>query len=508
MSDYPKRPQQHVLDSAASKYLERYIPDEWVSESIKNDYGLDYTIGIVKDEDVLGPNFSIQLKGQAKSIGTEEAKVQVKKSTVNYWNGRFEPTLIVIYCKKDDQAYYKWFDKNDFDLLSPQKTYTITISKNSKIQSIDWNYVQDEVIKLFSIKHDLYHIYGLALSKLNNNEFSHIWSSYTKGRFEETIQYCKIKLQEENKLIWHVIISHAYYAIYRYRHGYYHNQIAFSTLQSEEDLNLHNQIFHVPKVNGASILAELGRTTGNKMYLLKAFDLWSELLASSSDSTLLYNFGNTCLLLKKYDLAKEHYLGSLKIYPDYAEAWTNLADVYGAQMDFGKELGCYMKALIINSNLKNAQIGEAIAFYHCKLYTKALEKFLELHDSDKEWRIHYSDFYYYLSEVYSKLNKVDLAMSTAEDGYYYDPGNIKILNKLSSLYEENWKHSLEIKEKAKNLFELRLEAYSEEFRSMRVILEIMESENSTIQEMSNYIARYFRIEGSDEEIIDAFLNKK
>ncbi len=34
MNFFPKRPEQHVLDTRASKYLESNLPDEWVYEPV------------------------------------------------------------------------------------------------------------------------------------------------------------------------------------------------------------------------------------------------------------------------------------------------------------------------------------------------------------------------------------------------------------------------------------------------------------------------------------------
>ncbi|WP_421797457.1 DUF4365 domain-containing protein [Haliscomenobacter sp.] len=101
MNQFPQRPDQHVLDSKASKYLKAKLPDEWISDPISSDYGIDYSVNIVNKGNVLGPNFSIQLKGKQDISGKVKATTQLKKSTLNYWNNRFEPILVVIYCDTD-----------------------------------------------------------------------------------------------------------------------------------------------------------------------------------------------------------------------------------------------------------------------------------------------------------------------------------------------------------------------------------------------------------------------
>lgn len=508
MNIFPKRPDQHILDNTASKHLESKIPDEWILESVRNDYGLDYTIGIVNDGNVLGPNFSIQLKGKKNISKNKQATVQIKKSTLNYWNNRFEPTLVVIYCDTEKTSYYRWFDKTEFDLTSSQEEFSFNIKKSNSLENIDWQHIQDEIIELFALKHRLYHLYSISLSKLKNTEFDRIWSTYAGGKFEDTIEYCKGKLDQEENILWHAVLSHAYYATVQYKLGLYHNQKALSILSNEPDESIVNELSHSLKTNRASILAELGSETGNKFYLFEAADIWVALIEKEKivDSDLFYNFANTCLLLQKLEVAKIYFLKSLNIDNNNPKAWTNLADVYGLMGDFKEELKCYRKAIEIDKTLKNALIGEAIALFHLGNLKDSLIKLLELKKYEKEWQIYYGDFYYYLSEVYENLSQPEKSIAIAEEGISYDPGNIKLINKLSEIYSKRWENDIEIKEKAKKLYLKRLQIFTDDLKALGELVNMKIRDGEPEKAIADFVRSHILLEegGTDKEIVESF----
>ena len=259
-------------------------------------------------------------------------------------------------------------------MTSQQEEFTFTISKTNILGQIDWEAIQNKIIELFALKHRLYHLYNISLSKLNNNKFSLIWSTYSSGKFEDTIEYCKQQLKEEDDILWHSMLSHAYYSVYQYRLGLYHNQKAQLLLKDENSDPTVRETAQNLKINRASILAEIRRNTKNKFYLFEATDIWIELIEDEEieDSSLFYNFANTCLLLRKLDLSEFYFKESLRLNKNNAEAWTNLADVYNLKGDFKKELQCYQLAIEIDKTLKNALVGEALAYFHLKDYQTSL----------------------------------------------------------------------------------------------------------------------------------------
>lgn len=68
-----KRPIAHVNEDKSEDILKKYIPDEWIMRKIPKDYGIDYEIEIVENEEVTGKRIWIQLKS------TENIEVKTKK---------------------------------------------------------------------------------------------------------------------------------------------------------------------------------------------------------------------------------------------------------------------------------------------------------------------------------------------------------------------------------------------------------------------------------------------
>ncbi|WP_421797456.1 tetratricopeptide repeat protein [Haliscomenobacter sp.] len=377
---------------------------------------------------------------------------------------------------------------------------------------IDWYHIKQEILELFTLKHRLYHLYSASLSRLNNLEFEHIWSVYISGKFEDTIEYCKTKIKEEENILWHAIISHAYYITYQYKIGLFHVQKALSMIHLESNESIKKELYPDLKMKHASILAELGRTSGNEFYLFEAFNIWIALIETEQriDSSLFYNFANTCLLLNKLDLAEVYFLRALNFDKNNPQAWTNLADVYGLIGNFKKELDCYKKAIQIDQSLKNALIGEGIALYHLKEYKKSLKILLELKEYEKDWRINYSDYYYYLSEVYDKLCQPDKSIEVAEEGLFYDPGNIKIINKLCELYSSRWESSEIIKGKAKKLYLMRLQVCTDDLRTIGELVNIKISDGFSVKEIAEFVKSHISIEHemTDEDIVTALTKKR
>jgi hypothetical protein len=73
-----KRPQAHVNEDKSEDILKKYIPVEWIMRKIPKDYGIDYEIEIVENEEVTGKRIWIQLKSVENPI-----KVKSKEIIIN-----------------------------------------------------------------------------------------------------------------------------------------------------------------------------------------------------------------------------------------------------------------------------------------------------------------------------------------------------------------------------------------------------------------------------------------
>src|SRR5687768_14691814 len=90
--EFPKRPPQHVTETASWKVLQSRTPDMWMVRGVsERDYGIDAYIELATTKgDVTGELCSIQLKG-TESIdwkagnNRKRATVSIGVATVNYW---------------------------------------------------------------------------------------------------------------------------------------------------------------------------------------------------------------------------------------------------------------------------------------------------------------------------------------------------------------------------------------------------------------------------------------
>lgn len=121
MPRHPTRTRDHVLETETEKYVQRFIPSEWLFEKEKHDYGIDLRVEITipsntvkhgKEEvasQVTGVYFSIQLKGTDKLFVNKErthVSHKCKVSALNYYLSRPEPIIYLVYDAKADIAYW------------------------------------------------------------------------------------------------------------------------------------------------------------------------------------------------------------------------------------------------------------------------------------------------------------------------------------------------------------------------------------------------------------------
>jgi hypothetical protein len=117
----PLRPREHVLETESEKFARRVIPAEWTTEKKEHDYGIDLQVEVVRNENVTGARFSIQLKG------TDSLKVRKKAyiahlcatSALFYYLQLPEPVVYLVYDAKGDQGYWIWIQEFIREGLDP-----------------------------------------------------------------------------------------------------------------------------------------------------------------------------------------------------------------------------------------------------------------------------------------------------------------------------------------------------------------------------------------------------
>ncbi len=80
-----KRPIAHVNEDKSEYIFKKYIPVEWIIRKIPKDYGIDYEIEIVEDEEVTGKRIWIQLKSTENiDVKNKEIIVDEEPCSVEY----------------------------------------------------------------------------------------------------------------------------------------------------------------------------------------------------------------------------------------------------------------------------------------------------------------------------------------------------------------------------------------------------------------------------------------
>jgi hypothetical protein len=146
MTEYPKRPSSHQLESESEAFFRSQLPDGWVCERPSPDYGVDFHVHVVEAGRVLPYSFLVQLKASAQAPAGETIATELKISTYNLLWNRLEVAVIVKYVAAEKKAY--WLLLKDVPAPSQDnKKFIVRIPRANKISKNQWEplvaYVQD-----------------------------------------------------------------------------------------------------------------------------------------------------------------------------------------------------------------------------------------------------------------------------------------------------------------------------------------------------------------------------
>lgn len=112
MDPLPQRPTAHVVGDEAVRLFVEACPREWIPAPLAPDYGLDVRMEIVREGRVTGVEFAAQVKGRdrVRPQGKGGVSAHVSHSTVNYWLGKLNPTMIVVADTSQRRLWYSWLE--------------------------------------------------------------------------------------------------------------------------------------------------------------------------------------------------------------------------------------------------------------------------------------------------------------------------------------------------------------------------------------------------------------
>jgi hypothetical protein len=140
--EFPKRVDQHIIETDSYKIFSNNIPSKWIIRDIsERDYGVDCYIEIVNENNQLtGDLVSIQLKGISSEINWTKNETYnisgIKISTSNYWNNFQTPVFIFVIDTLNQKVYYepvKSAIRKSYANYNKQLTFSYTIEKKNEI---------------------------------------------------------------------------------------------------------------------------------------------------------------------------------------------------------------------------------------------------------------------------------------------------------------------------------------------------------------------------------------
>jgi tetratricopeptide (TPR) repeat protein len=444
----PIRHNTHILENKSNKYFGYCLPDEWYADKPDHDYGIDYNVKIVINNEVTGLNFSVQLKSTDNEKDGNLIPIRIKHSTLELYNTILEPVMLIVYVKQENEAYWHWFNDIKIDLTKSQETVVINIPKSNKLSSIDWVTVTKYVQNIFSIKTLVDGIKLLEYEEISKSEIL-AWKYYFSGNYEQAIFYLKESLKKDPTNIALLEgLAHSQYVSFDYKNALYNINKAIE-ISTKSNLQL----------TKACILAEDGMQNGIKGKIIEAKNIFREFINTNPSQDIYhYNYANTLYRLGDLQLAIDHFIKATAINPNNASAWKNLGQVYFDLHLHEKEIECYDKALAINPNLQQALFSKGVTLsrvYH--QHENGLKLMLKAIEDEEEMLKGFSYGYWSIAYAFEKLNNLEDTLKWINKGLDYFPEDSFYLNFKSDFLAKNWSNSNDLKQEAIDFFNYRLE---------------------------------------------------
>lgn len=458
--DKPNRHNNHILETESNKFFNFQVPNEWYIDKPEHDYGIDYVVNIVTNNQVTGLSFSVQLKSKIKEKKDDFAVVLLKHSTLGLFNTKLEPVLLVAYIQEEKEAYWCWYNELDFDLTSSQESYTINIPKTNKLSQIDWGAISKYVQDIFSVKMLVDGIKSLEYEEISNSQIL-AWKYYFSQDYEKSIFYFKNLLVENPNDI--TILE----GLAQSQYNTFHYKEAINNINKAIELSGTSNQY----LTKACILAEDGMQNGIKGKVIEAKNIFKEFLNQDNIQFIYhYNYANTLSRLGYNEDAITHFELCLKLNPNFEQAWKNLGQVYFDIKEHEKELDCYDKALRINPHLPQALFSKGVTL--SRIFNKAAEGLslmLEAVGNDDNILLEYQYTYFGIAYAYEKLANIKEALNWINKGLEHYSDDIIYLNFKSNLLIENWKDNEWLIDETLRFFEFRLELEND-YKSLYSIL--------------------------------------
>ena len=395
MESFPNRHRNHEIETLSERFFKNCFPEGWIINSFNIDYGTDYNCEITTDRKVTGNNFSIQLKGKETETHNETIKISLKRTNINRWLNRLEPTMIIVFIVDEKEAFWTWFENDTVDLTQQNESFTITISRQNRLSKIDPNLISKYVGSIFSKRHLLYNAPKL------DNQNEQAWKAFFDNKFEKALSFFyELIKQEPNDTSVLQGIALSEYNLFNYQKALVNINKALE-IENNDSFNL----------NKASILTEQGFLNNDNSKIFEAIDIYKKIISNgNASSTLFYNYGSALTKLTEYEESISYFKKAIRLNPNKPEVWNNLGNSYMNLEQHHLEMECYDNALQINPDLGETLFSKGSSlFRYFGNIEEGLSLMLKATEKTNRYEIDNPNVFFWIAEAY--LSKRDFENS-------------------------------------------------------------------------------------------------
>ena len=297
-----------------------------------------------------------------------------------------------------------WFTlTGSSNLTSNNKTYTIQLSRENKLSTIDWSLIESYVTKIFNKR---YRIYDFPTNEKANQK---AWDLYFDGEIEQALPIFKkiLRKDSENALIWNALAI-CQYELFDYQKALLSINRALEIEEDNKDINL----------TKASILTEQGGVENDKGKIENALIIYRKLIKNKHySSTLFYNYASALTKIGDYSNSIPEFEKALSLNPNKPQIWNNLGNAYMNLGIHSFEMLCYDKALLLNPNQPETLFskGSSLFRYFGKV-DKGLELMLKASKKTQRYEYDLPYLYFWIAEAYLEKGNFKEAINWNKKG--------------------------------------------------------------------------------------------
>lgn len=492
MKEYPKRHSNHIIQTRAEKGFSLLVPDELIINDFRKDYGTDYDVEIVENNNAIGIHFSVQLKGiERVNKNSSHLKLKgIRRSNINRWLNRLEPTLLVAYDVEEKVGYWVWVDSSFVDLSRKSQSFIVKIPIANQLTDEIWDSIISHVKKVHALKYA-----KLPVAEPEDNEISELaWSHLQQGDFDLAAHYYKKCLSRANKSAK----DHHNLAICQYEIKNYDKAIVQinQSLDSEQTFD--------SKFAKASILTEMAALKHDKLIATEGAEIFADLIEERPTAELFYNYANALQQRGDFKEAAINYRHSLKLFPNNDQAWCNLGNTLVKLKKYDKAMKAYDCALRLNPDLPQALFNKGKLLVTIGDVEDAISLLESSYDTIQNGDDDFKYMEFHIADAHHRNQDLETALTWNKIGSSKNPGDDYYLNQRSKIYAKGRGESLFDPHEVLSFYENYLENKQGQINRGPTVYEVIQLNKElgkTIAEQWSFIQSEFSLYERYSEVI-------